>query len=323
VGTFLATHKMDLALVARIERSVGAAARSARGKRVSARLRTSLLRLTIAVGVTALLGAAFIARRRYQQEVSRAKATLLDSVRAQNAALTAEERNFMTRVEPWLSRLAASYEGDVVADELRPTKALDAVLARASVYVRGPVSAFANPAAMAEVASASTRDSLLLCLLDPPASRAEKVVLAKVRAAYAGGANASEHARRLHDAGSGLRQLLVPWDERVHNAIEIRDLDRVKAEIAKVPVAETKRAVQAELLIAAMDEPDEPGPADLDGERAHQVRVSVIDLGAKKILLRARKRVDPNWLAATTRSTFASAVDGCALALDVRAAVDR
>jgi hypothetical protein len=222
-----------------------------------------------------------------------------------------------------LSALAAAYEGDIVVDELHPTKALDAVLARASVYVRGPVSAFANPAAIADVASASTRDSLLLCLLDPPASRAEKVVLAKVRAAYAGGVGASEHARRLHDADSGLRKLLVPWEERVHNAYEIRDLDRVKAEIAKVPVAETKRAVQAELLIAAMDEPDEPGPADLDGERAHQVRIVVIDLGAKKILLRARRRVDPSWLAATTRSTFASAVDGCALALDVRAAVGR
>jgi hypothetical protein len=314
---------MDPALVARIERSIGAAARSARGKRVSARLRTSLLRLTIAAGVTALLSSAFIARRRYQQEVSRARATLLDSVRAQNAAMTADERSFMTRVAPWLAALAASYEGDVVADAVRPARALDAVLARASVYVRGPVSAFAYPAAVAEVASASTRDSLLLCLLDPPASRAEKAVLAKVRAAYAGGANTGEQARRLHDAESGLRQLLVPWEERVHNAHEIRDLDRVKAELAKVPVAETKRAVQAELLIAAMDEPDEPGPADLDGERAHQVRVAVIDLRADKILVRARKRVDPNWLAATTRSTFASAVDGCALALDVRAVVAR
>jgi hypothetical protein len=39
------------------------------------------------------------------------------------------------------------------------------------------------------------------------------------------------------------------------------------------------------------------------------------------MLLRTRKRVDPNWLAATTRSNFASAVDGCALALDIRSAV--
>jgi hypothetical protein len=41
------------------------------------------------------------------------------------------------------------------------------------------------------------------------------------------------------------------------------------------------------------------------------------------VLVRARKRVDPSWLAATTRSSFASAIDGCALAVDVRALVAR
>jgi hypothetical protein len=132
-----------------------------------------------------------------------------------------------------------------------------------------------------------------------------------------------EHARRLHDAEDGLRQLLAPWEERVDNARELRDLERIQAELAKVPVAETKRAAEAELLIAAMDESDEAGPADLDGERAHQVRVTIVDIRAAKVLLRLRKHVDPNWLATTTRSNFASAVDGCALALDVRADVAR
>jgi hypothetical protein len=72
-----------------------------------------------------------------------------------------------------------------------------------------------------------------------------------------------------------------------------------------------------------MDEPDEPGPADLDGERPHHVRVGLFDLKSSAVVLRARKRVDPNWLAAATRSTYASAVDGCDLALDVRSAAGR
>jgi len=312
---------MDPALIARIERSIGAGARSARGQRVTAHLRTSLFRLAIAAIVTALAATALLARRRYQQEVSRARAALLDTVRANGAQMTSDERRFMSRVEPWLSGLAASYEGDVLVDELRLSKALDAALARPSVYVRGPVSAFASAAAIAEAASASTRDSFLLCMLDPPASRVEKIVVSKVRAAYAGGGNTGEHAYRLHDAEGGMRQLLAPWEERVQSARELRDLDRIKAELAKVPVAETKRAIRAELLIAAMDEPDEAGPADLDGERPHHVRVTIVDLSAPKVLLRARKRVDPNWLAVTTRSTLASAVDGCALALDVRAGI--
>jgi hypothetical protein len=323
MATFLATRKMDPALILRIERAIGGTARPARAKLVTARLRTSLLRLVIAVGATALVSTAVMARRRYQEEVSRARAAVLDTVHAQSALVTAEERGFIGRVEPWLLGLAAGYEGDVVTDELRPPRALDAVLGRPSVYVRGPVAAFSSSAAIAETASTSTRDALLLCLLDPPASRAEKVVLAKVRAAYSGGANTGERARRLHDAEAGLKQLLFPWEERVHQARELRDLERIKADVGRVPVEQTKRAAQASLLIAAMDEPDEAGPADLDGERAHQVRVAVIDLRADKVLLRARKRVDPNWLAATTRSNFASAVDGCALAFDVRAVVGR
>jgi hypothetical protein len=312
---------MDPELIARIERSVGAGARSTRGKRVTARLKATLLRLVIVLGITALSSTLLLARRRYQQEVSSARAALREIVRANAALVTADERTFLNRVEPWLLGLAASYEGDVLADEIRPAKALDAVLARPSVYVRGPVSAFARAAGIADAASASTRDSFLLCLLDPPASRVEKVVLSKVRAAYAGVANTGEHARRLHDAEVGLRLLLLPWEERLQNARELRDLERIQAEVAKVPIAETKRAAEADVLIAAMDEPGEAGPADLDGERAHQVRVLIVDLRASKVLLRTRRRVDPNWLAAATRSNFASAVDGCALALDVRAVV--
>jgi hypothetical protein len=314
---------MDPALVARIERSIGARKRSLRPKLVSKRRRTSLARVTIAACVIAVVTTALMARRRYRQELAHERAALLHAVHAQNVSLTADERSFMTRIEPWLLGLAASYEGDVVADELRPAKVLEASLARPSVYVRGPISSFRSPTAIADAASASTRDSFLLCLLDPPASRQEKVVLAKVRAAYSGGSNIGERARRLHDAANGLRQLQSAWEERVQSAGELRDLDRIKGELGKVHVEETKRAVQAELLIAALDEPDEAGPADLDGERAHHVRVAVIDLRAGRILLRARKRVDPNWLAATTRSTFASAVDGCALAFDVRAGMAR
>jgi hypothetical protein len=74
------------------------------------------------------------------------------------------------------------------------------------------------------------------------------------------------------------------------------------------------------LLIAAMDEPA-AGPADLDGERAHDVRVQIVDLRAGKVLLRARKHVDPAWLTASTRSTYAAGVDGCALAYDIRSVV--
>src|SRR5689334_7678270 len=154
---------MDPALVARIERSIGARKRPTRGKRAAVRLRVSVLRLAIAVGVTAIATTALTARRRYQQEVARVRTELLATVHANDALITPDERGFMRRVEPRLTGLAASYEGDVLADELRSAKGLEDALARPSVYVRGPVSAFGSAQAIADTASASTRDSFLLC----------------------------------------------------------------------------------------------------------------------------------------------------------------
>jgi hypothetical protein len=319
VSTFLATSKMEPALIERIERSVAGRGRT-RKKREPRRIKATLLRLAIAVAITAVATSVLLARYRYRQEVARSRARLRETVAAQSAALSADDRGFMTRVEPWLRGLGAAYEGDVTSPEVHSSKDLDAILARPSVYVRGPVSAFASSAAIADTAAASTRDALLLCLLDPPASRTEKTVVAKVRAVYASGAF-SEHARRLHEAADGVRRILSPWEERLQTAHELRDLERIQIDLSKVHVEETKRAVRAELLIAAMDEPGPPGPADLDGEKAHDVRLAIVDLRAGRVVLRARRHVDPDWLTASTRSTFAAATDGCALAFDIRSAV--
>lgn len=319
MATFLTTSKMHPALLARIERSVSGAPRTEKKQRVTARTKVTILRLAIAAVVVGVVGSALLARYRYRQAVARGRSELLEKVRAQNAALSSDDRAFMTRVEPWLSGLAAAYEGDVASDEVRTAKGLETTLARTSVYVRGPTSAFANSLAIADTASASTRDPFVLCLVDPPASRAEKTVLAKVRLVYAGGTS-GEHVRRLHDAIDGIHRILLPWEARLDAARELRDLDRITSELSYVHVVDAKRAVQADLLIAAMDEPGAPGPADLDGEKAHDVRVLVADLRAGKVLLRARKRVDPAWLTASSRATHAAGADGCALAYDIRSA---
>ncbi|MET0595039.1 MAG: hypothetical protein ABW133_20235 [Polyangiaceae bacterium] len=320
MATFLATSKMDPALIARIERSVGGTPRAERKQRVTARTKATVLRLVIAAAIVGIAGSVLLARRRYQQAVARGRAELLEKVRAQSAALSPEDRAFMSRVEPWLHGLAAGYEGDVTSDEIRTAKGFETTLARPSVYVRGATSAFANTTAIADTAAASTRDSFVFCLVDPPASRTEKAVLAKVRLAYAGGTSV-EHVRRLHDAVDGLHRILLPWEARLDAAREIRDLDRITNELSYVHAIDAKRAVQADLLIAAMDEPGAPGPADLDGEKARDVRVLIVDIRAGKVLLRARKNVDPGWLTASTRATHAAGADGCALAHDIRSVV--
>jgi hypothetical protein len=313
---------MDAALIGRIEVSVRGS-RHARSKKVAPRTKRALLRVALVIVLVGIASAVLVARRRYREEVNATRASLLETLHAQHNALTPQERDVMARIEPWLQNLGASYEGDVVASEIRSVKALDALLARPSVYVRGPAGAFTTSAAIAEAAAASTRDSFLLCLLDPPATRGEKAVLSKVRTAYAGGGATSGQARRLREVVEGLHRLLLPWEDRLQHARELRDLDRIKGELSNVHAEETKRAAQAEILIVAMDEAGEGGAAELDGERPHHVRVAIVDLRSGTLLLRVRKRVDPNWLAASTRSNFASAVDGCALAFDIRGDIVR
>jgi hypothetical protein len=73
-----------------------------------------------------------------------------------------------------------------------------------------------------------------------------------------------------------------------------------------------------------MDEPgDGAGPTELDGERAHAVRIGIVDLAAARPLLRLRKLVDPTWISLAKKSEFASGLDGCGLALDVHESVGK
>jgi hypothetical protein len=71
-----------------------------------------------------------------------------------------------------------------------------------------------------------------------------------------------------------------------------------------------------------MDEPGDPkAPAELDGERAHAVRVTLTEMESGQVRIRYRGAVDPSWLSANARAEHASGIDGCALALDLRNAV--
>jgi hypothetical protein len=92
----------------------------------------------------------------------------------------------------------------------------------------------------------------------------------------------------------------------------------------KAPLEAAIQAAKARLLVFVVDEPSPPGgPVELDGEKAHDVRVGVIDLTRDSPLLRLRKRVDPSWISAARRVDSANALDSCALALDVHESVVR
>jgi hypothetical protein len=322
--TFLTTSKMHPELAARIEASVT----GKKGRRRSAsRARRIVSLARLALVVTALVAAynVVVARRESKRALERARVDLLESVRAQGASLGPEEREAVTRVESWLARVSGPYDGDLVADELRAPGAFVTTLARPLVYVRGTSEAFTSPPAIAAAASTSAKDALVLCLLEPPESRAEKLLLDKVRVAYSGGWNLESRTprvRRLNDAIVGLPFLLPTWAEKVRAAESADEVVRLRTDLERAPIERAKQAAGAELLLAAIDEPgDLAGPTELDGERKHPVRVVLVDLASSKVLLRLRRVVDPIGITPVKRATYATGIDSCTLALDVHEGV--
>jgi hypothetical protein len=321
--SLLVTKKMSPELAARVQASVeGKRARP--GARVTPRV-MGLVRLAMLLAMVLVAVWLVIAIRRVQKELESQRGELLDRVRGASAGLGPEDFQAPNRALPHLAGASGSYEGDLIAAELTPPGAFARVLARPTVYVRGPLASFSGGARVKESASTSFKDAFVLCLNTPPPQRTEKLLRQKARAAYTGrgeGMKPTEHVTRLFDALVGLPYLGPEWIDRVAHAKSAEELGVLKKDFDRVPVEGAKQAARAEILLFAMDEPgDKGGPSELDGERPHDVRVGLVDLKKQRVLLRLRRRVDPSWVSPATRAEFASGIDSCALALDVHAAV--
>ncbi|HEY6560627.1 MAG TPA: hypothetical protein VI072_25280 [Polyangiaceae bacterium] len=318
--SFLVTRKMSPELAARVQASVEGR-RAAPGATLAPRS-ISLLRLMLLAVIGCALVGYFVARRRADDQLERDRAALLERVRRFSRALSPAEKNTALRVVPWLTREAGPYEGDFVAPELQRPGALGKELGRPAVFVRGPLASFRGPESIRERAAASSKDAFVLCLLDPPASKTEKLVRFKARRSYAAGAmQKTGHVERLYDAFAGLPFFAPEWESRVLAADRFQ-LDKLQGNFQRAPLEGAKRAARAQRLLFAIDEPSATHvPAELDGERPHHVRIGLLDLVTGKALLRLRRHVDPSWVSEATRAEYASAMDSCTLALDVHAAV--
>lgn len=322
MATFLTTRKMSPALAARIEASVRGSRPVGRGR--SAARFVSVLRLGAFALIVIAACVLYLQRRRATLEIEHERATLLEQLRRESAGMSQRELSLVTRVQALVARSAGKYEGDLVTEELRGEPALERTLARPMVYIRGPLASVGNSAGVTESAASSFKDALVLCLLAPPSSRTEKALWSKARAANAGDERMApaSHVERLHDAILGFPILSPAWEERVAAADTRAKLKPLKTIFSRAPLRAAKHAAKAELLLYAIDEPgDGKGPTELDGERPHHVRVGLVELATEKLLLRLRRRVDPGWLSDRARAEYASGIDSCGLALDVRAEV--
>ena len=322
MSSFHTNPKMHPALAARVDASVRGRRGSPGDAGAAANVR-ALIRLVVVVVVASLGAWIFVTQRRESARIDRERTLLVDIVHGHQALLTERDRGAFARDAAWLGSLSGNYEGDLVATELAAPGVLDATLARPAVYVHGPVGSFATPALVEEIALESVKDTLLLCLLDPPAARSEKAVLEKVRLAYGAGDSIDSftpNVTRLADARATLRLLSPEWEAKVR-AADSSSLGKLQAELDRTPIESGKRALKAGILIAAFDEhAPVTGPAELDGERAHLGRVAIVDLAFDKVLLRVRRRVDPGDWSERSRTTYARGLDECGLAFDVRSA---
>jgi hypothetical protein len=254
--------------------------------------------------------------RKIKRELDQSRAELLAQINAAQADVTAKDRGAVDRASAHVTRLAGPYEGDVAATNL------EAELTRPAVYIRGSVDTLRSREALGGAAAVSGKDALLVCLLDPPATRSEPLVIEKVRFVHAGGAPLEErtaNVRRLNDAVVGLPFLSTDFAERARNADDVSDIARMKKDLERAPLERAKRALRAEVLIAAVDEKgDGAGPTELDGERPHDIRVAIVDLDSGRVILRARRHVDPSWIAVNKRPVYSNGADSCALGFDLR-----
>src|SRR6185295_12724962 len=132
VPTLLTTRKMSPALAARVQASVEGR-RVAPGASLLAPRWTSLLRVVALAIVVGAISWFLVARHRARQRLESERSALIDRARRESASLTAEEKAVTARILAWLIRCAGSYEGDLIADELRGKDALRAMLARPAV----------------------------------------------------------------------------------------------------------------------------------------------------------------------------------------------
>jgi hypothetical protein len=310
---------MSPELAARIESSV-TGKHVEPGATLSARAR-GIARIVVLLLVIAAVWAFIVAKKHDKKTFEHDRTALADSLGEKAHTLGPMQRGAVMRAETILLNFAGTYQGDIA--EHGAIAALD----RPAMYVRGSIDAFTSTRRIAPAASSSRKDALLLCLIAPPTARTERALLPNVTLAYAGGAALdakTPNVSRLDDAETALPFFEPAWAARVRGAETEGELALYRHEIEKASLDRGVRALEAEVLIVAMDEPGAPGAVvELDGERAHDVRLAIVELGSGEYIFRMHAHVDPSTWSESGRSQWASGLDGCRLAQDARAAMTR
>jgi hypothetical protein len=316
VATFLVTPRMNTALRARVLRAVSSKARAvhhAAGMGMASPFAdrqpfrfTKLLPLLVFV----LLGGLFAAMVIHERRALEAdRSALLSELEGLRVGLPPGHEGLVAETERLLMEAAA--EGPEIIDpSLKSASAFDATMRRPALYVRAPASELSDVRGVDDAARGSDKDAFLVCLMYPPASTSERDLLTKVRGVYFAGAKVDEqtaNVRRLTEARLGLAVLAPAFESSVRAAPDRNVLKRMRKELQKAPVDLAKKAVGAELFLIVAD-------------TKSGARVTLVDLAAKKTLLRVVRRHEELALS-SLGSSHREELESCSLAFAVRRAV--
>ena len=320
MATFLTSPAMNPALRARIERAVSPRARAKHHGSSQGMARPfagggQKLRLArlFPVVVAVLLGALGVTEYRAERRaVVEERAALQAALDERRARLPAGHEGFIAATDRWITDTAAEPDrADVIAPSIKGHAALEAWLHRPAVYVHLPVTGARDAHTLDDAAQQSSKDSFLVCLLRPPASSSAHDLLAKVRGVYFEGAIVNEetaNVSRLADAHLGLKALGPAFAGFVRAADELPEIRSLRQKLDAAPIAEAVKATGAELLIVVVDE-------------GAEARVALVDLAAKSVLLRVRRRLEVPGTSPAA-SIYREQIQGCALAVAARHAAE-
>lgn len=318
MGTFLVTPRMNPALRARVERACSSKAR-ARHQAANVGLKevfakreafrpAKLLPLLALLLIGGLMGAMVIHERRALESE---RGALLADQAGLRAGLPPGHEGLIAETDRILLEAAVEAEApDLIDPALRAEGALDATLRRPALYVRAPAAELSNTRGIDDAARGSDKDAFLVCLMYPPASTSERDLLVKVRGVYFAGAKVDDqtaNVRRLAEARLGLAVLGPEFENSVRAAQDRGVLKRLRRDLEKAPVDLAKKAVGAELLLIVADS-------------RSGARVTLVDITAKKTLLRLRLRNEELTLT-SLGSSHRDELEACNLAAAARKAV--
>jgi hypothetical protein len=275
----------------------------------------------VSIGAVVWTVVAEIRTRSAQLEAARG--ALEQRVEKLHTSLDPKERQLWERVHPWLEAGTREAEAESVAPEWLEAANRQSFLERPALYVRGKLESFADPSTAKQAALEALPDAFVWCLLQPPPSRDEKAVathVGVVKSQAQRGDPPLDDLRPLRDALMALHYATPDWLTSVRTSERLDRVQQLERDWEQAKVEDRRAALRAELLIYLFDEPKKPGSVvELDGASEHWVRVGVVDLASNRVLLRARRHLDPSWISEARRVRIASALDSCRLAFDLRA----